>query len=286
MKKVTIFNHENDGIILHSNKIITINSKAVTIHTQTGALLTSITSNLSEGEPIGMDVTSNYLTVFTMEGYLKIFVLSEPQHKLLTPTKAMHDLVGDFGEIIQAKTNASGTKIALIIASINLIPDGKLYIYDIENNEISFKNFRNSEKVKDDEEQDDMQDDMKADKKEICRNRIPIDIFWDRNDPRLLICDAKKLKCGETKRKQLVRSKSNSGEFFNYKLSYSAFFLRDRDLVIVSELVALKSRLKRCKNFNYIDHVLLKTRTEYFYYTIPFVLTINVLDHYTTILKI
>lgn len=219
LNKIATFCYENDGLLIHTNNVITINSKAVTIHTKTGALLTSVTSNLSEGEPIGMDVTSNYLTVFTMEGYLKIFDLAEPQPKPLTPTKAMHDLVGDFGEIIQAKTNASGTKIALTIAAINLIPDGKLYIYDIENNEMCFKNFRNSENVnrsdEDEDEQDDMYDDTKSDKNEICRNRIPIDFFWDKHDSRLLICDAKKLKSGETKGKQLVRSKSNSGEFSN-----------------------------------------------------------------------
>lgn len=224
MKKITTFTYENDGVIIHTNKIITINSKAVTIHTQTGALLTSITSSLSEGEPIGLDVTSNFLTIFTMEGFLKIFDVSEPQPKLLTPSKAIHELISDFGEVIQAKTNASGNKIALTIAAANLVPDGKLYVYDIDNNEMFVKNFRENEEpansVESELERDDTDDEMKADKNDICRNRIPINFFWDRNDSRLLICDARKLKSVETKNKQLTRSKSNVGKYGIKLISY------------------------------------------------------------------
>lgn len=215
MKKITSFTHENDGIIVHANKIISINSKAVTLYTQTGALLTSITSTLNEGEPIGMDLTDKFLTIFTMEGYVKIFDLSDPQPKLVTPTKSIQDLVVDFGEIIQAKTNALGNQIALTIAAANLVPDGKLYVYDIENNEMFIKDFRDNENKNSDklEVEDDSNDQVKIDKEEICLNRIPINFFWDKNDHRLLICDARKLK-SETKNKRLMRSKSNAGKFY------------------------------------------------------------------------
>lgn len=217
LKQISTFTHENDGIIIHTNKIITINSKTVTIHTQTGAVLASITSSLSEGEPIGMDVTSKFLTIFTMEGFLKIFDVSEPQPKPLTPTKAVHELIGDFGEVIQAKTNASGNKIALTIAAANLVPDGKLYVYDMDNNEMFIQNFRHNEQgndsVESELEQDDAHGDMRTDKNDICRNRIPINFFWDRNDSRLLICDARKLRSVEAKSKYLTRSKSIAGKY-------------------------------------------------------------------------
>lgn len=203
--------------MLYSNKIVTINSKAVTVHTETGALLTSITSALNEGEPIGMDVTSHYLTIFTLEGYLKIFDLAELQPKLITPSKAVHDLINDFGEIIQAKTNATGSKVALTIAAANLVPDGKLYVYDIENNEMFIQNFRNKEKgqyedaseVETTYNEEDIVEDI-----DIYKNRIPINFFWDRNDPRLLICDCRKLKSLESNGKRLIRSKSSTGEFY------------------------------------------------------------------------
>lgn len=214
-KKISSFTHDNDGLMVHTNKIISINSKAVTLYTQTGALLTSITSTLNEGEPIGMDVTNNFLTIFTMEGYVKIFDLSDPQPKLVTPTKSVQDLIVDFGEIIQAKTNASANQIALTIAAANLVPDGKLYVYDIENNEMFIKNFRKQEENADkfDTERNDDDEDVKIDKDEVCLNRIPINFFWDKNDPRLLICDARKLKT-DIKNKRLMRSKSNAGRLY------------------------------------------------------------------------
>lgn len=162
-----------------------------------------------------MDVTSKFLTIFTMEGFLKIFDVSKPQPKPLTPTKAVHELIGDFGEVIQAKTNASGNKIALTIAAANLVPDGKLYVYDMDNNEMFVQNFRHNEPrndlVESELEQDDAHGDMRADRNDICRNRIPINFFWDGNDARLLICDARKLRSVETK-KPLTRSKSIAGK--------------------------------------------------------------------------
>lgn len=180
------------------------------LHTQTGAVIATLTSSLNEGEPIGMDVTSNFLTIFTMEGFLKIFDVSKSEPKLITPTKAMYDLVGDFGEIIQAKMNASGNKVALTIAAANLVPDGGLYIYDIENNNLFTQNFRDNK-----QEKNEFDEDIELNKNIICQNRIPINFFWDRNDPRLLICDARKLKSLEPKNKRLVRSKSNTGKFYN-----------------------------------------------------------------------
>lgn len=110
----TSFQCENDGIILHHKTIIALHSQKVTLYSSNGTIISHITSTVNEGEPIGADVTNNYLTIATMEGYLKIYDLSENQPKLVTPFKSLIDSIEDFGEVIQAKTNSKGTQFCWI----------------------------------------------------------------------------------------------------------------------------------------------------------------------------
>lgn len=193
------------------------------MHSHTGSILTSLNSGLSEGEPIGMDVTKNYLTIFTMEGYLKVYELTDSPTKLVTPVRNLYDMISDFGEIIQAKTNSSGNKVAITLAAANLIPDGKLYIwdmetdniliydfhkYDIPNNEYEFEHFGNEDNA--DKPNVDT-DEIKKNFDEICKNRIPLNLSWDSEDPRLLVCSTRKIKMAIAKKGFLPRSKSSTG---------------------------------------------------------------------------
>lgn len=214
-------------MLIHEKIIIIINSKAVTLYSCKGSIITTITSGLSEGEPIGMDVTAQYLTVFTMEGFLKIYDLGETEPKLVTPVRNLYDTVPDFGEIIQAKTNSAGNRVALTLAAANLIPDGKLYVWDIENDDMVIYDFRkydfannndvdgmyrNEVNEKDVDEDRNDAEEIKQAFDEICKNRIPLTLFWDAEDPRLLVCNARKLKMSTGKAKGfLIRSKSMAG---------------------------------------------------------------------------
>ncbi|XP_030750473.1 intraflagellar transport protein 140 homolog isoform X2 [Sitophilus oryzae] len=232
----TSFPCENEGIIIHQKTIIAINSQNVTLYNSTGHIISQITSNLNEGEAIGMDVTHHYLTIFTMEGFLKIYDLSESQAKLLTRVKNLYDMVEDFGEIIQAKTNSKGNKVAMTLAAANLVPDGKLYIWDIERDDLIFYDFRKYEDLekstmdkyfetegeKDAKKED---NDSSTDFDEVCKNRIPLSLHWCEDDSRLLVCNAKKIKVPGTKKNQSTRKRSESKT------------LKDEDQVIVTMFV-------------------------------------------------
>jgi len=68
-----------------------------------------------------------------MNGYIKIYDISRHEPKSIIQTlKSGYDLFENFGEIIMAKCSPNGKYLALIIATENLIPDGKLYIWDFE----------------------------------------------------------------------------------------------------------------------------------------------------------
>lgn len=72
------------------------------------------------------------MTVFTLNGFVKVYDVSRHDPKLLTPTKSGYDLFGNFGEIIMAKCNATASHVAITIATESLVPDGKVYIWDVE----------------------------------------------------------------------------------------------------------------------------------------------------------
>lgn len=83
------------------------------------------------------------MTIFTMNGFIKLYDISRHEPKLIIPAKAGYDLFGNFGEIIMAKCNMTGTQIALTIANETLVPDGKLYIWDTEKDRLCNFDFLN-----------------------------------------------------------------------------------------------------------------------------------------------
>lgn len=85
----------------------------------------------------------HFMTIFTMNGFLKVYDVSRHEPKLIIPPKSGYDLFGNFGEIIMAKCNIKGTHLAMTIATESLVPDGKLYIYDMEKDRLSSFDFLN-----------------------------------------------------------------------------------------------------------------------------------------------
>ncbi|XP_050298165.1 intraflagellar transport protein 140 homolog isoform X2 [Anthonomus grandis grandis] len=230
----TNFPCDNEGIILHKKTIIAINAQKVTLYTSTGSMVFQISTSATEGEPIGADVTNNHLTIATMEGFLKIYDLNDVHPKLITPVKCLMDTVEDFGEIIQAKTNSTGNKVALTLAASNLIPDGKLYIWDIETDELSTYDFRKYDGIDNEYFNADESDSGMSERSfdDVCKNRIPLSVFWCEEDPRFLICNARKLKRGG--KKDFVRLK-------NYGKPIS---LQDEDQIIVTMFILPENKIQ------------------------------------------
>ncbi|KAK5641268.1 hypothetical protein RI129_009815 [Pyrocoelia pectoralis] len=239
------FSCDNEGIIIYGKTIIVLTPAGVLIKSHSGSNSFSIPSTTSEGEPIGIDITSSYLTIFTMEGYLKIYDLSETEPKLITPMRSLYDMCTDFGEIIQAKANSNGSKVALTLAAANLVPDGKLYIWDVEQDNLDllydFRKFNCSksntyEDFQDvcDEVVDEDVDDTTAMYNKICTNRIPLSLHWDNEDARLLVCNAKKLKSFVGRKRYLSTSRK---EHIESKTAMKRT-LEDEDQVIITMFVS------------------------------------------------
>lgn len=121
------------------------------------------------GKPIGIDLTGHFLTVFSLNGFIKIYDISRHEPKLVTSPRAAYDLFEHFGEIIMAKTNTTGSHVLIIIANENLIPVGKLYIWNIETDKVLSYDFMEN----------------------LEEPRLPLDFYWDSVDNRLFACETK-----------------------------------------------------------------------------------------------
>lgn len=211
------FTCDNEQILMHGKNILVLTKQGVLIRSPNGLNVGCIPTVPSEGEPIGISLTNQFLTIFTMDGYVKLFDVSVRDPKLVTPIRCLYDMCSDFGEIIHAKSNSAGNKIAFTIATANLIPDGKLYIWDVETDLLLDYDFRRGQYINGDEPTERSHDyavDIHVELDKVCVDRIPLSIAWDTDDPRLLICDAKKLKSNEINPLRitpLLRQKNDKG---------------------------------------------------------------------------
>lgn len=105
-----------------------------------------IDSLLLAGNPIGASQTSHYLTVFTLNGFIKIYDVARHEPKLLYQPKSCYDMFANFGEVIMAKCNATATHVAVTIATEMLVPDGKLHIWNIERDIVGEHDFMDTNK--------------------------------------------------------------------------------------------------------------------------------------------
>lgn len=49
-----------------------------------------------------------------------------------TQAKDLVESISDFGEVICARSNSTGTKLALTVAGSNLLPVPRIYVWDTE----------------------------------------------------------------------------------------------------------------------------------------------------------
>lgn len=171
VKLLQTFNAECLALCVSQQNVFCLTAIDVSVYSIGGVVLHKIQASSSEGKIIGMDLTAHYFSIFTMNGYIKTFDTSRHDPKILFPPKSAYDLFEDFGEIIQVKCNASGTHLALIIANRNFVPKPVLYCWDFEKNILMEQDLLN----KDTENS----------------SAIPVSLWWDIDEPRLLALEIK-----------------------------------------------------------------------------------------------
>lgn len=183
---------ENEVISIYKKTIILLTTGGIQIRTLNGRPSFTINCTNQEGEPIGMDLNKTWLTIYTINGYIKICDLSKLGNSdtLIPVTKDVHEYCDDFGEIIWAKSNCLGTKVAFAVANVNLVPDQKLYFLDVENNLLEAIEYFLNKKVNETNGEE-LLNNRQVENYMACCNRLPLGFCWDTNDERLFICNAK-----------------------------------------------------------------------------------------------
>ena len=118
-----------------------------------------------EGEVVKIDARGKYMAVVTSKSMIKVFDVSRRTYKQLGITRKFEMKENEpIGEIKEIALNADGKKIAILCDQVPFpsirIPDSKFYVYDIDMDKFI--------------------------QQKVDPNRVPIEAFWDQQDPRLL----------------------------------------------------------------------------------------------------
>ncbi|XP_076028823.1 intraflagellar transport protein rempA [Oratosquilla oratoria] len=220
VRVVGSFPCETSLAIMHEGSIYAIEGNNIQVRSLQGTVKQTLEFNENEGEPIGMDVCGNYLIVATLIGAVKVWDLSRREAKIHTQGKQLGEAIKDFGEIISVRCNCNGTRASIAVAQTSLLPDPKLFIWDIENDNLTYFNFA-SGKAEDDDvdglappnsadssgsKEITLQERTKKETSKDVRGRFVMSHFWDMEDPRLLVCEAKSLPQPKSQRDKFLKS--------------------------------------------------------------------------------
>lgn len=151
---------------MYEETLVGIVGSQIEAKTVTGLTLGPLPVIDDEGEPIGISRTESYLAIATMDGCIKIVEITKKGFRPQFNPRNCYQLFEDFGEIMYASVNCSGRLVCLAIATANLIPEPKLYVWDAANDTLNSVVLENATG-------------------EIC---VPITVCWDSVDPRLVAC--------------------------------------------------------------------------------------------------
>ncbi|KAG8223373.1 hypothetical protein J437_LFUL001251 [Ladona fulva] len=195
-------------------------------HTFQGTVTGTLNMLDEEGEPAGINLTPPYLVVFTLLGVVKIWDVSRREAKVHVQPKRLDTVIPDFGEIISAKCNADGTKLSLTVAKADLFPDSKLYVWNISTDSFSSLNFSNgemeeitssgtcSQKTAKEKEMTSFQEKAASTLALGMFGRFVLSQYWDRHEPKLLVCEAKLIPSPDNNIRKNFPSKSSANSLF------------------------------------------------------------------------
>lgn len=192
-------------VVLYEQNIYTIEQGKVQVRTFQGTVKQLLTYAEPEGNPVSLDVNGQYLVVATDLGVVHVYDLSRREAKAHTNPKNLADIVPGFGMILSAKVSCSGNRVSILVKTAEGQPDPKLYFWDVEMDTVQYFNFETGRGEQDDyatgaavEGQDEDKDtnDAERGKSQAAKDiagRYPVSHYWDAEEPKLLVCEAKVL---------------------------------------------------------------------------------------------
>ena len=193
------FNVECETLVAYEKNVYTLENHKINIRTFQGTIKQSLTLSENEGFGLNLDINGAFLVCATLNGCIKMWDLSRREAKSHAHPKYLSEHITNFGEVISAHVNSNASRVSVLVAHTNLIPDPKLYIWDVENDSILYFNFSSGKNDQDDScsvppnsarserGHDSKSRLLKAD----ISGRVAVTHCWDQDEPRLLIVEAK-----------------------------------------------------------------------------------------------
>lgn len=98
-----------------------------------GVVKKSVSFSEEEGTPLLLDINKDHLVMSTSIGTVKLWDISRAEPRAVVPGRVFDEFVSVFKSI---KVNCNGTKVSILAQHDDhsgvLVPDSKLYVYDVE----------------------------------------------------------------------------------------------------------------------------------------------------------
>lgn len=199
------FNSDAQKMALHELNVYLIEPEKVTVRTFQGTVKQELTFLEQEGDPVDLNICKDFLAVATTKSSLKIYDLSRREARQISSTKYLEDAVPNFGHIQSIKCNCNGSKVAIISHINNQTVSPILYVWDVESDTIQSFNFATGTGS------DSLDDDLAITQQRLTstiKGYVPKTVFWDSTEPKLFVCETKKMTI--EKKNSMFKSESNS----------------------------------------------------------------------------
>lgn len=175
-----------------------------------------------------------------MNGYLKVYDITRHDHKQLFHPRSGYDLFENFGEIIAAKCN--GSFMAVLLANESLIPDGRVYCWNYQNDTVNYFDFLKCEDTSSVAGSGGGCSDVagSTDDKSLFVAKLPVAIYWDTDDHRLLAVQTKVIHVQSSNKKDNRKVVADSQVIIMFESDKGALnILEGKDLTFGEELINL-----------------------------------------------
>lgn len=219
------FSPGSEIITLHDQSIYSVNEHKIDVRTFQGTLKAYFTFVKDEGEPVVMDASGDFFVAASSLGVIKIWDISGREAKLIVSSNSAKEILKDklIGSI---KCNHKGNRIsftAKLRTKTGFIHDSCLYVWDTERNAICRFDFATGQNVKQDNTASD-----DGNFAQIINGRFPVQHFWIKDDPRMIVCEAEllplplKRSLANNNFKKLLNKQQRSNSLSEHEKKYDA----------------------------------------------------------------
>ncbi|XP_045849639.1 intraflagellar transport protein 140 homolog [Meles meles] len=183
---------ESPVLAMYEENVYTVEPNRVQVRTWQGTVKQLLLFSEAEGNPCFLDICGNFLVVGTDLAHFKSFDLSRREAKVHCGDKNLVALIPGAVAVASLRSNASGSKISILLSKADNSPDSRICFYDVEMDTVTILDLKTG--------QIDQRETLSLNGQETKKSHafvdeklmdlIPVNHFWDQSEPRLFVCEA------------------------------------------------------------------------------------------------